>query len=315
MQHPIYLHHYPMSPFAEKARLMLGYKDLPWKSVLAPSIMPKPDLVALTGGYRRIPVLQIGNQVVCDTALMAEVLEHLSPEKPLYPAHAKGLARVLAQWADTALFWAAMGYNFAPAGAQHVFRGQPPENLATFAEDRKAMRAGAARMHPHDAAATYKSYLRRIATMVEGQDFVLGSAPCVADFAIYHALWFTRTQAVPMAGILDATPGVTRWMERMAAIGHGTISKSNAAESIAACALNTPASSLFGTDNTFQDEHDIPLGSQVSITAESFGLEPTQGILTAATRTRYTLHRVDARAGEVFVHFPRIGYVLKKADV
>ena len=26
------LHHYPVSPFAEKARLMLGFKRLAWKS-------------------------------------------------------------------------------------------------------------------------------------------------------------------------------------------------------------------------------------------------------------------------------------------
>jgi glutathione S-transferase len=309
----IYLHHYPMSPFAEKMRLMLGYKGLPWKSVLVPSIMPKPDLVALTGGYRRVPVLQIGNQIICDTALMAEVLEHLSPEKPLYPAHAKGLARVLAQWADTQLFWAAMGYNFAPAGAQHVFRGQPPEALATFAEDRKAMRAGGPRMHPSDAASVYKSYLRRIASMLHEQSYVLGNAPCVADFAIYHALWFTRTQATPLAGILEATPDVLRWLDRMAAIGHGQMSKSDATEAIAACQVSTPANSLFGTENTFQDEHGIALGEQVSIAAESFGTEPTTGTLVAATRTRYTLHRVDARAGEVFVHFPRVGYALRKA--
>ncbi len=75
-----------------------------------------------------------------------------------------------------------------------------------------------------------------------------------------------------------------------------------------------PASSLFGTDNTFQDEHGIALGSQVTITADNFGPEPTVGELVAATRTRYTLRRMDARTGEVFVHFPRIGFILKKVD-
>jgi glutathione S-transferase len=52
----------------------------------------------------------------------------------------------------------------------------------------------------------------------------------------------------------------------------------------------------------------------VTITAESFGPEPTTGTLLAATRTRYTLARTDERAGLVHVHFPRIGFVLKKAD-
>ena len=65
------------------------------------------------------------------------------------------------------------------------------------------------------------------------------------------------------------------------------------------------------SDDVFQDEHGIPLGTQVQVSAESFGLEPTDGELIAATRTRYTVRRTDPRAGTVQVHFPRIGYALK----
>ena len=38
------------------------------------------------------------------------------------------------------------------------------------------------------------------------------------------------------------------------------------------------------------------------------------GKLVAASRMHYTLERTDDRAGTLHVHFPRIGYVLKKAD-
>jgi glutathione S-transferase len=311
MAQDIYFHHYPTSPFAEKVRAILGYKGMAWRSVMQPQIMPKPDLLALTGGYRRIPVLQIGNDVVCDTALICDVLEHLQPDHTLYPAGIKGAARTVAQWADSTLFWTAMAYNFSPAGAAHMFAGRPPEALAAFAEDRKAMRAGAARMNVQDAAPAYKSYLRRINTMVDGQDFVLGAQPSVADFSVYHPLWFTRNIA-PLAGILDATPAVLAWMDRIKAFGHGTMTKSDTAESIANSSISTSENLLFSyQDEVFQDEHGIALGSQVSITAESFGLESTVGELVAATRTRYSLRRVDARAGTVHVHFPRIGFVMK----
>jgi Glutathione S-transferase, C-terminal domain len=147
--------------------------------------------------------------------------------------------------------------------------------------------------------------------MVDDQPFVLGAQATVADFACYHALWFTR-RIEPIAGILEATPSILAWMDRIAAFGHGTATKSNATESIAACASNTPAKGLFDLkSDVFQDEHGIALGSRVSITAESFGPEPTEGELVAATRTRYTLRRVDERAGTVHVHFPRVGFVLK----
>ena len=48
----IILHHYDTSPYSEKVRLGLGLKGLAWASVEIPVIMPKPDLTALTGGYR-----------------------------------------------------------------------------------------------------------------------------------------------------------------------------------------------------------------------------------------------------------------------
>jgi glutathione S-transferase len=307
----IILHHYPTSPFSEKIRLVMGFKQLAWKSVVIPSIMPKPDVLALTGGYRKTPFMQMGCDVYCDSALICDVLEHLQPAPTLYPPAHKGLARVLAQWADTTLFWTAMAYSLQPKGAAAMFAGAPPEVAQAFGADRAAMSAGMNRLRPADATAAYKSYLRRIANMLDGQEFLMGSAPCVADFATYHPLWFTRKRVPVMAGILDATPAVLGWMDRMEALGHGQMEKFSATDSIAACADSTGPAALI--DTTFQDEHGIPLGSQVTVAADTFGPETTQGELISATRTRYTLRRTDPRAGTVHVHFPRIGYVLKKA--
>lgn len=306
----IILHHYPTSPFSEKIRLVMGYKHLAWKSVIIPSIMPKPDVLALTGGYRKTPFMQIGADIYCDSALICDVLEHRQPEPTLYPAQHKGLARVLAQWADTTLFWAAMAYNLQPKGAATMFEGAPPEVAKAFGADRAAMTTGMTRLRAPDATAAYKSYLRRIANMLDGQDFLMGSAPCVADFAVYHPLWFSRKRVSVMADILDATPGVLAWMDRMAALGHGSMEKLSATEAIAVAAASTPLPVI---DEPFQDEHGIPLGSPVTIAAESFGSELTAGELIAATRMHYTLRRTDERAGTVHVHFPRVGYVLKAA--
>ena len=291
---------------------MLGYKNLAWKSVVIPQIMPKPDVQALTGGYRKTPILQIGADIYCDTSLICDVLEHLAPTPSLYPEPGKGLARTLAQWADSTLFWAAMAYNLGPKGAADMFGNTPPEVAKAFSDDRRAMSGSMTRLRPADAAAAYKSYLRRLSDMLDDQPFLLGAVPTVADFACYHPLWFTRTRTPSVAGILDLTPAVVDWMARMAAIGHGTMEKFNAADAIAVAAASTPHTLL--TDSTFQDDHGIALGSLVTVAAESFGPEATEGELVAATRTHYTLRRIDERAGTVHVHFPRIGYVLKKAE-
>jgi glutathione S-transferase len=308
----IILHHYPTSPFSEKIRLILGYKKMAWKSVIIPSIMPKPDVLALTGGYRKTPFLQIGSDIYCDSALICDVLEHLQPTPTLYPEGQKGVARIIAQWADSTLFWTSMAYSLSPKGAAHMFAGAPPEVAQAFGEDRRLMAVGMTRLRPGDATAAYKSYLRRLANMLDSQPFLLGDAPTVADFAAYHPLWFSRVRVPVMADILDATPGVLAWMDRIAAFGHGQMEKFDAIESIAVCASSASSSVL--KDTTFQDEHGLPLGSRVSIAAESFGTDLTEGDLVAATRMHYTLRRTDERAGTVHVHFPRIGYVLKKAE-
>ena len=311
------LHHYDSSPFSEKIRLILGHKRLAWKSVRVPLVLPKPDVVALTGGYRKTPFLQIGSHIYCDTALICDVLEHLQPEPALYPSADKGLARVLAQWADERLFWTAMAYNFQPKGAAQVFGGGSPEQWGpiakAFGEDRAKMRLAVPRLPPADAAGAYHSYLRRLSDMLEGQPFLLGAAPCIADFAAYHPLWFTRTQTSAVADILDATPAVIAWMDRMAGIGHGVSQPLSPAEAIAQCAASPDQGAVL-PEQTFRDEHGIPLGSLVAVSSDAFGPEPTVGELVAATRMHYTLRRTDPRAGTVHVHFPRIGYVLRKAD-
>jgi len=305
------LHHYPSSPFSEKARLMLGAKKLAWKSVLMPPVMPKPELLELTGGYRRAPVLQIGADIYCDTALIADVLEHLAPEPPLFPEPSKGLARTLAQWADSSLFWAAMAWNLQPKGAAEVFGKAPPEVAKAFGEDRAKMSTGnMTRLRPADAASAYRSYLRRLSDMLDSTPFLLGEIPCIADFAAYHALWYTR-RIEAVKGILDITPAVLDWMDRMAAIGHGAPEKSDMQAAFEAARQATPQALL--RDSTFQDDHGLALGSAVTIRAESFGLEESAGTLVAATRTHYTLARTSERAGTLHVHFPRIGYVLKAA--
>ncbi|MCX7262071.1 MAG: glutathione S-transferase family protein [Burkholderiales bacterium] len=303
------LHHYPTSPFAEKIRLILGYKKLAWQSVIIPMIMPKPDLTALTGGYRRTPVLQIGADIYCDTALTADVLEKLTPAPSLYPSPVNGASRIVAQWADSQVFQAAMAYNFQPSGLADVFAGAPETAVQAFVADRAAMRAGASRMSLGEGTSTYKSQLRRLSDMLTEHPYLMGDMPTIADFSAYHPMWFTLERTPSVAGILNATPLLKDWMARMKAIGHGQYEKMKSDQAIEVAKNATPVDV---SQLAFVDDHGIALGSEVTITADNFGLEPTPGFLVAATKTRLVLRREDDRAGTVHVHFPRNGFILKK---
>ena len=303
------LHHYPTSPFAEKIRLILGYKKLAWQSVIIPMIMPKPDLTALTGGYRRTPVLQIGADIYCDTALIADVLEKLAPLPSLYPTPVNGASRIVAQWADSQVFPAAMAYNFQPSGVADVFGGAPETAVQAFVADRAAMRGGATRMSLGEGTSSYKSQLRRLSDMLTEHPYLMGDMPTIADFSAYHPMWFTLERTPSVAGILNATPLLKDWMARMKTIGHGQYEKMKSDQAVEVAKNATPADV---SQLAFVDDHGIALGSEVTITADNFGLEPTQGILVAATKTRLILRREDDRAGTVHVHFPRNGFILKK---
>ena len=203
-------HHYQNSPFSEKVRLIFGYKKLAWKSVFIPPIMPKPNLTALTGGYRRTPVLQIGADIYCDTALIADVLERIAPEPSLYPAQVAGVARTVAQWADSTLFWTVIAYVFQPAAMPYLLGPLTPEQMKAFGADRAAMRGNAPRMSVQEATGNLRDYLSRLENMLEGGNpYLLGAQASIADFSVYHSIWFLQL-AHPLAGILDAAAKQSR---------------------------------------------------------------------------------------------------------
>src|SRR4029453_5394065 len=125
------LHHYDFSNFAEKARLMLGFKRLAWRSVEQPPILPKPNLVPLTGGYRPIPWLQDGADLWCDTRLIARELERRAPSPTLFPERTRGFADTIAWWAEhqfmrpVALFVSGINADHMPAGLNKNTRPRP----------------------------------------------------------------------------------------------------------------------------------------------------------------------------------------------
>lgn len=301
------LHHYDMSPFAEKVRLMLGYKQLAWRSVHIPPVMPKPDVVALTGGYRKTPVLQVGADVYCDTALIARVLEAARPTPTLYPVGAP-LAALLAQWADGLLFGAAVAWAMQPAGVVAILGDPSPEVLKGFALDRAAMRsAGAPRLTLADGTAQLKAHLATLnAQLAAGGPWLMGAQASIADFSVGHCLWFIRL-AQPVAHLLDDYPAIGPWLDRLLAIGHHQPTEMSSADAIAvaaSAAAHAPVSVAPGLG--------FDAGQAITVAATDYGSDPVSGTLVGLSSEVVTLRRQDPRAGTVQVHFPRFGFQIKK---
>ena len=108
----IILHHYPPSLFSEKVRVLLGYLGLPWQSVIIPPMMPRPQLMPLSGGYRKTPIMQIGADIFCDTEIICRTLNAMSDRADIYGPGFN--AERIARWADTELFKITVALNFSP---------------------------------------------------------------------------------------------------------------------------------------------------------------------------------------------------------
>lgn len=301
------LHHYPQSPFAEKARLMLGFKGLSWHSVLIPPVMPKPDLTALTGGYRRTPVLQVGADIYCDTALIARRLEQEKATPALFPEGYEAVAAALAQYADQTLFQIAVAINFQPHAMQARFAGMPEQAAQGFMRDRQALfsNGSASRIATDEALAQWPVLMGRLELQLQRDgDYLLGDSPSIADLAWYHPLWFVAASPA-VRELLDDYPAVQGWMARIADIGQGASALLSGDEAVRIALDASPAELPEGG---YVSTAGLRLGMAVTVSAVDYGCDPVAGTLVHEAGEEIIIAREDERAGLVHVHFPRIGF-------
>jgi glutathione S-transferase len=300
MSDPI-LHHYDMSPYAEKIRLALGVKDLAWQSVQTPMVLPKPDHFELTGGYRRVPVLQVGADVYCDTHLITRVLDRIQPSPPLAPPGLETLELAVSRWAETTFMMAILAYF----GIGGVF----PEE---FVEDRRktmvppGQNIDGAAMILGSKLLQIRLNVERLDSMLEdGRPYLLGEVVSAADLSAYHPLRMLDFHPSTKAQ-LEGMARVAKWMERIETIGHGRPAPIDAAAAIAIARDATPAE--------FEGEPVVPdgmkIGDPVVVIPDEYGSGNVAGTLAPSGVSEIAVRRQTERAGEVVVHFPREDYAL-----
>jgi glutathione S-transferase len=299
----ILLHHYETSPFSEKPRVMFGIKGLAWGSVIQPVIMPKPDLIPLTGGYRRIPVMQIGADVYCDSQVILAELERRFPEPPVVQGGdwAANLA------ADRLWFQASVAVIFAVIGDSipQEFKDDR-EKLSGRPFDAKAMQAAAPIMKPQ-----WRAHAAHVEAGLAKADFLGGSTPSVSDLAAWMNIWWTRGAARPVYDKLTkGLPRLAAWAERMRAIGHGRKSDVTPAQALEAAAAASPAEPLPSDPD---DPTGLKPGDAAVVMADDYGRDPIAGTIAALTPERVTLAREEPQLGRLNVHFPRAGYIVARA--
>lgn len=299
------LHHYDSSPFSEKVRKLLAHKGVAWRAVEQPTIMPKPQLLPLTGGYRRIPVLQIGADVYCDSQIIARVLEQLHPEPTLYPGGSEGVCHAFSLWADRMFFLATVPVVFALIG-EHIPKA--------FIEDRsKLMGAGADFAAVPKQAPMAREHCRAHAALLDaqlagGRRFLLGEQFSLADAACYHPMWFLRSFP-GAADVFNEFPRLLTWADRLQAMGHGKRQDMDPAEALRIARQSTPAT-VRGTDAC--EPNGIAAGMHVAVVPDDYGFDPVAGEVVTSSAHEIAILRSDPELGEIVVHFPRVGFRVQK---
>ena len=304
---PIIFHHFDASPFSEKVRVAFGFKGLAWRSVRQPAIMPRHDLTPMTGGYRRTPTMQIGADIYCDTRVILDEIEARYPEPCLRPRGLEGVVSALGMWTDRSFFQNSVNLVFGALGDTVP---------ADFIRDREQLRGGKFDVPAMKAAIPqmrdqFRAHVDWIETQLRASgDWLLGPFS-LADVHAYMNIWYAATRG-PFGDTLLAEFPLTRdWAARVRALGHGGREEMTPAEALAVAAAAKPTTPVLADPG---DPNGRKPGDRVTVTPDDYGRVAVSGEIVALSAQRIAIRRHDERAGEVVVHFPRAGFLIRPAE-
>ncbi|MFN0039301.1 MAG: glutathione S-transferase family protein [Burkholderiales bacterium] len=304
----IILHHYPLSPVSEKVRIALGIKKLAWRSVEIPRVPPKPDVMPLTGGYRRTPIMQIGADIYCDSQCILRELERQHPNPTFFPGGSEGFSWMMNRWTDGLFDMEARLLIGSGAGSL-------PE---AFLKDRgrlffgpdwkiETIREGL----PHTAAQLRVAFALLDRQLADGRRFIAGDQAGLMDATAYYLVWFIRPRWEGGPALIGEFAALEAWEQNVKAIGHGSSSPMTSGE-----AIEVANSSKTATPERAdkRDPQGLKPGMRVTVAPDlDSGEEPVAGIVRAADTFTVSILRDDPRVGTVCVHFPRTGYRVRPA--
>ena len=301
----IILYHYPASPYAEKVRLMAGYLAVPWQSVDVPIQPPRETLALLAGGYRRIPVAQIGADVYCDTALISEQIASQTDKRLAEDSES---AIALADHAEQQAFFAAIRQNSQLKTAIGLIMKLGLKGMMAFAKDRATFAVGyaPAMLSPEQAKAVFNKYLEDLAAQLGDRSFLGGDEPCLSDFRCYHPIFLAIAFRSVKASQLPAP--VKAWMDRVAGFGWGQVAAMTDREALEVAKSSSP----LAISEAAAAHPDV--GEWVTVSPTDTGKVPVTGTLVGMDANRISLLRRSDDVGDVHVHFPAVGFECTKIN-
>lgn len=315
------LHQYDESPWATKIRFAMGFKGMSYRTVRPPMLVPKEDHFELTGGYRRVPVLQVGANIYCDSHRIMTKLDELQPSPPLSPPGHETEDVAFTRWS---------GINFDHVmaiafGAADLKPEWIEERVATMVPPGTDLSQGLKVL-----GSRYLQIELNIARidqqLADGRPYLFGDQPSGVDFSVVHplrALVFVEEQRAPDAPgqmseealkehrqMFEHYPRALAWLERVMGSPQGDRAPMESSEAIAIAAAAEPIE--------YQGDPVVPkgleLGQPVVVIHEVYGTGTVTGKLAASGLGDIAVRRRGERVGDVICHFPRDEFILMAAE-
>ena len=303
------LHRSIKSPYAQKAMLLMGYLDQDYLSFIAPKGLPRPIEEKLVGNYcRRIPILQIGADMYCDTELIIRVMAERTGATSLvtYPSGDEAqtwIEKIETQGASTLIG------AFSPWELiKGYFRNMPPNHAWKFITDRaklaRKLGSEGPRLSTEEKEAEARAYLEELDRHLQGRRFMLSEEePTSVDFTAFTMIYYHNI--INGLRLAERLSNLRRWFDGMEAFGTGRFTEIAGQETlnIAFNATPTPIPErLLESDRIGQGVSYRNKGFQAAMN------EGVEGIVMGEDDNTIVLRRENADVGIVHVHFPKLRY-------
>jgi len=223
------LYQFAVSPFCDKVRRVLAYKNIPFETYEWPlAEVPRIQERNPTG---KLPFIEWDGQIIADSTDIALAVEERVPEPPLIPADPveRALALALEDWADESLYFYEMCLRFGEEDFDRTFlkvaRTLPEEMRAAIApmlrENFRHVTAtqGVGRKPKDQLVRDVDRLFSVIECLQQRTGFVVGDSLSLADIAIVCQAECITDSRIG-ADALARRPALQEYFRRVDALTH-----------------------------------------------------------------------------------------------
>jgi glutathione S-transferase len=220
----VVLHQWEMSPFCNKTRRCLKFKDVAYRVVDYNGLLARKAATLSPAG--KLPVLEWDGERVQDSTRIAHFLDRKIPARPLYPTEPQALAaaHLWEDWAGQSLYYYEIYFRMLdPVSMERALdimcRGRPswerPVLKFIFKRryPKKLKNQGLGSLPREEIEAQFFGLLEAIETLLDGRSYLAGLEPTIADLSVAAQIdELCRTS--DLAPRVMALPRLKAWMAR-----------------------------------------------------------------------------------------------------